>query len=74
LANGKKKQIKLYQGQDRLLDRFSVELFADKEGQSLLRRNPRGLDGASNYCYADEAYAPTPGRTNGPCATDNSST
>lgn len=67
LSNNKAKIIKLMEGENTLLDRYSGSLWPGSAGQSINKRESKGLDEADNYCYSKPDYGPTPGADRGQC-------
>lgn len=67
LANNKPKIITLHYNDGSFIDRYGGFLWHTKKGQSIQRKDKKGLDVANNYCYSNIRYGPTPGRLNGPC-------
>ena len=51
LSNNKPKIIKLHRGDGHFIDRFGGKPWINKKERGLWRKDPRGLDEPTNYCY-----------------------
>lgn len=53
LSNSRPKIIKLHRGNGHFIDRFGGKPWINKKERGLRRKDPRGLDEPTNYCYFD---------------------